>query len=440
MQVDVNTVNSYKRQLIVKIDPDELKEVEIHAINKIKKSASIPGFRKGHAPAGLIKKRFAESIKLEVMESAVSKFYGEALEKANITPVNQGTINNLKFDPDGSGKTGMEFEIEIEVEPEIVLKKYKGLKVEKQVPVVTDKMKEEVVNNLREQYATIKELDEAEEGSYITFDAQLLGEGDVPVIGRKFDDIHIKLGSGEFDVDFEKELIGIEKGQQKVIRKTSEPKSKKEQPRLESYQITAKAIQEKNLPPFDDEFVQNLQDESIQTLNQLKERINANLQKDIERRSREQFVSRLIDELLKENPFDAPASMVDHYLDHLVHDIKSQSKDREIDESALRKNYRAYAIHNIRWHLIKKKIVEMEKIEVDQNEIAELIDKMNFTEKQKKEFKHNDQFKNRIGEDLLEQKVIGLLESNAEIIEVYPVDGSDSRQEGDPKKAGEETK
>lgn len=447
MQVDVSTVNSYKRQLNVKVDPDELKEIETEAINKFKKSASIPGFRKGHAPAGLIKKRFAESIKLEVMENAVSKFYGEALEKANINPINQGTISNLKMDPDGSGKTGMEFEIEIEVEPEIVLKKYKGLKVEKQMAVVTDKMKEDVINNLREQYATIKELDEAKEGSYITFDAQLLGEGDVPVIGRKFDDIHIKLGSGEFDPDFERELVGIRKGQQKIIRKPIESKSQseirrggKEQPRVESYQIDAKAIQEKNLPPFDNEFVQNLQDESIQTLDQLKDRINVNLQNDAERRSREQFVSRLIDELLKENPFDAPASMVDHYLDHLVHDIKHQSKEREIDESTVRKNYRAYAIHNIRWYLIKKKIVEMEKIEVDQSEINELIDKMNFEEKQKKEFKQNEQFKNRIGDDLLEQKVIGLLESNAEIIEVYPVDGSGSRQTVDPEKADKETR
>jgi trigger factor len=434
MQVDVNTLNSYKRQLIVKIDAEELKGVETDAINKIKKNASVRGFRKGHAPAGLIKKHFAESIKVEVMESAISKFYGEALEKANINPVNQGTINNLKFDPDGSGKSGMEFEIEIEVEPEIVLKKYKGLKVERQIPVVTDKMKEEVVNNLREQYATVKELDEANEGSYITFDAQLLGEGDVPVIGRKFNDIHIKIGSGEFDLDFEKKLIGIRKGQQRIIRKTSELRSNKEKPQVESYQITTKAIQEKSLPPFDDNFVHNLQDESIKTIAELKERIDVNLKNDTGRRSHEQFVSRLIDELLKENPFDAPDSMVEHYLDHLVHDIKHQSKERKIDESAVRKNYRAHAIHNIRWHLIKKKIFEKENIKVDQKEIDELIDKMNFEEKQKKQFKQNEQFKNRIAEDLLEQKVIGLLESSAEIIEVYPVDEPGNRKADDKNK------
>ena len=417
MQVEVKNVNTYTRKIMVKIEPAELKEVENQSIRKIKKNASIPGFRKGHAPIGLIKQRFGESIKLEVIENAISQFYGKALDEAKIAPINQGKIENLKFEKIDNG---MEFEIEIEVEPEIELKKYKGLKVEKEVMAVTDKMRQDVINNLREQFATVKDLDKSKEGSHITFDAQLLGEGDVPVIGRKFEDIHIKLGSGEFDTDLEKELVGLTKDQKKIIRKTNTPKSKKDKPQVESYQINVKAIHEKNLPPFDNEFVKNMQDESIQTLDQLKERININLQSDIDRRGREQFVSRLIDELLKENPFDAPVSMVDHYLEHLVEDIKKQSKDQKVDEENVRKNYRAYAIHNVRWYLIKKKIIEMENIEVDQKEIDDFIDKMNFEEKQKKELKSNIQFKNRIADDLLEQKVIKLLESNADIIEIYP--------------------
>ena len=425
MQVEVNEVNAYTRKLSVKIDPSELKEVENKAINKIKKNTALPGFRKGHVPIGLIKQRFGENIKLEVMENAISQFYGKALDQTKINPINQGKIENLKLD---KIEDGMEFEIEIEVEPEIELKKYKGLKVEKEVGVVTDNMKEKVINNLREQFATVKELEESKEGDFITFDAQLLGDGDMPVIGRKFEDIYIKIGSGEFDKEFEKELVGLNKDQEKIIRKTNEPKSKKEKPQIESYKISVKSIQEKNLLPLDNDFVQNLQDDSIKTLDQLKERIDINLKSDVERRSREQFVSRLIDELLKENPFDAPDSMVDHYLEHLVEDIKNQSKDQNVDEESVRKNYRAYAIHNIRWHLIKRKIIELEKIEVDQKEINDFIDKMNFQEKQKKELKENPQFKNRIREDLLEQKVINLLESNTDIVEIYPQEKTETNK------------
>jgi FKBP-type peptidyl-prolyl cis-trans isomerase (trigger factor) len=121
--------------------------------------------------------------------------------------------------------------------------------------------------------------------------------------------------------------------------------------------------------------------------------------------------------------------MVDHYLEHLVEDIKNQSKGEKVDEETVRKNYRAYAIHNIRWHLIKKKIIELEKIEVVQKEIDDFIDKLNFDEKQKNEFKKNHQFQHRIQEDLLEQKVISVLESNADIIEIYPQEKTKKAEE-----------
>lgn len=423
MQVDVHKVNSYKRQLKVKIDPSELKEVEDKAVRKIRKDVSIRGFRKGKAPLNLIKQRYAESIKLEVMESAISDFYTRALNEVNINPISPGNINNLTFD---NIESGMEFDIEVEVEPEIELKKYKGLKVEKEIPVVTDKMKEQVLSNLREQYATAQELEEVKEGSHVIFDAQLLGDGDVPVIGRKFEDVQVKVGSGEFDPELEQSLIGVQKDQQKIIRKTVEARSQEQNSKTESYQITIKSIQEKELPPLDDDFVQNLQDDSIQTLEQLKERIHLNLKQDVERRSQEQFISRLIDELLKENPFEAPASMVDHYLDHWVEDIKKQFKGEKIDESTIRQNYRARAIHNVRWYLIKGAIAEQENIQVEEKEIDELIDKMNVEEKQKKELKTNSRFLGRLREDLLEQKVINLLASNADIVEVYPTENPES--------------
>lgn len=423
MQVDVQKLNSYKRQLKVKIDSSELKEVEDQAIRKIRKGAAIRGFRKGKAPVSLIKQRYAENIKMEVMEQAISDFYSKALEEARINPISVGNINNLTFD---NVESGMEFDIEVEVEPDIELKKFKGLKVEKEIPVVTDKMIEDVLENLRQQYATAQELDEVKEGAHVVFDAQLLGEGDVPVIGRKFEDVQIQIGSGEFDLELEQSLIGVQKGEQKIVRRTIEPKSKEEGRHTESYRITVKSIQEKDLPPLDDDFVQNLQDDSVQTLDQLKERIRENLKNDVERRSREQFVSRLIDELLKENPFDAPDSMVDHYLDHVVEDIKGQFKGQKIDDSTVRKNYRAHAIHNVRWYLIKRALVEKENIKVEKKEIEDLIDQIKVDDKQKERMKTDPNFLNRLGEDLLEQKIINLLESNADIIEVYPTENMES--------------
>jgi trigger factor len=419
MQVNIKEINDFTRILSVQIDASELQGIESRVIQKIRKSAALPGFRKGRVPLGLIKQRYADTIKLELMEDSISEYYGKAIGETNLQPVSQGKINNLKFE---NIKDGMEFEIEIEVEPDIELKKYKGLKVEKEIPIVTDEMQERVLNSLREQYATISKVDDSKEGDHITFDAQLLGEGDVPVVGKKFENISVKIGSGDFDPEFEKELIGLINNQKSILRKSvpPDPSKNRNKPTTESYEIKVKQIEEKELPELNDEFVKNIQDETLETLAQLKERINTNLKKDLKHRSQEQFVSRLIDELLKENPFDVPSSMVEHYLDHLIEDIKNQSKDKNIDEAAVRQNYRAYGIHNIRWYLLKKKLIEIENINVEMSEIEQRIDNMNLEDNQKKQLRQNIQFKNNLKDDLLEQKLIGLLESHADIVEIFP--------------------
>ena len=421
VQVDIKDLNTFTRILAVQVTSQELLEIEKRVVNKIKKTTTLPGFRKGRVPLSIIKKRYADSIKLEIIEDSISEYYSKALHDAHIHPIAQGKINNVDFE---EIESGMKFEIEVEIEPDIELKKDKGLKVEREVPVVTDKMREDALNSIREQFSTVKEADIVKEGFHVSLDAQKLGEGDVPVVGQKFEDLKIKVGLGEFDPDFEKQLVGLKKDAQSVIRKSIQPnpENKLKKTMTESYRVTVKSIEEKELPPLDDEFLKNLQDNDLKTIEQLKERINNNLKIEIERRSREQFVSRLIDELLKENPFDVPPSMVDHYLEHLVEDIKNQSKGQKVDESLIRQNYKAYAIHNIRWYLLKQKLVENDNINVEENEIYSAIDQMRIDDSQKEQFKKNKQLQNRIKEDLLEQKVINLLETNADIVEVYPQD------------------
>lgn len=419
MQVEVRDKNNYTRLLTVQVDSGELREVENRVIKKIKNSTTLPGFRKGRVPVGILKKRYADTIKLEVMEDSVSEYYTRALQDSDIHPVSQGKINKIDFE---DVESGMTFEIEVEVEPEIELKKYKGLKVEREVPVVTDQMVEDTLATLREQYATSKEAGEVKEGYYVTIDAQKLGEGDVPVVGQKFEDVMLKVGSGEFNLDFEKQLIGLKKGQEAVVRISSMPPTtvKNPQPVIESFRVNVKSIEERELPPLDDEFAKTLPESDLDTLEQLKERIRNNLKFELEQRSSEQFVNRLVDELLKENSFDVPPGMIDHYLDHLVEDIKNQSKDKAINEDEVRKNYRAQAIHNIRWFLLRDKLIEVENIHVDDSEIDEVINTLNMSDQERKKVKKDVRLRERIKDNLLEQKVIKMLETNTDVIEIYP--------------------
>ena len=420
MQTVVENINSCAKKLKVDISSQELIPLEQQVLRKYQRRSEIPGFRTGKAPLNIVKKRRSDLIQQDLIEEALRVFYRKALDETKIVPVSEGKITNLTFT---DIQSGLQLEIEVEVEPEIELKKYKGLKVEKDVVEVTDQMVNEALEQLREQYATVKEIDQAEKGHYVHFNAQELDSGDLPLVGKKYENLHVNLGKGEFDPDIELQLEGIRKGEKRIVRKEipADPASKKSQPQVTSLEIQVTKIEEKEIPELNDDFVNNLDDENIKNLSQLKERMRKNIELDIANRSEQIFQQRLIDELLKENPFEVPPTMVENYLQEMIKDIKKQSKEQSIDEESLRKEYRVSAIHNLRWHFSKKKLIQSENIAVSDEEVLTMIESSGLDEKVKKQAKNDQHYLGHLKEDLLERKIIEFLKSNAEITEIFPM-------------------
>jgi trigger factor len=280
----------------------------------------------------------------------------------------------------------------------------------------------EALERLREQYATVKDVEEAKTGHYLHFDAQELDKGDFPIVGHKYENLHVKLGSGQFDSEIEKQLEGIKLGDKRIVRKELPPANPKDkQPQRSSLEIQVKKIEEKEFPDLNDDFVKNLNDESLETLPQLQSRIQENMQLDFQYRSEENLQNRLIDELLKENPFEVPPGMVENYLNQMIKNIRNQSKEKKVDEESIRQEYRASAIHNLRWYFLKKKLVETENITISDDELRQLIDQSNLEEKEKKRIRNDQHYLEHLREDLLEKRVIDLLKQHAEVTEIYPL-------------------
>jgi len=437
MQFEVTEVDNIKRQVNVSITPEDLAEIETKVVQQIKKSASLPGFRKGHVPVGLLKKSYADAIKKEVLESAISKYYIKVLDESKLNPISQGQISNLKFE---NVNAGLEFQIELEVEPVINLRKYKDLTVERETPVVTEEMIDESLEGIRQNFATVKVVDQAAEGHLVNLTIQELGEGDVPIVGRKYDNVVVKLGSGEFEPELEKQLVGIKEEEDRILRKTVVlPDAPADQPpKIESYKATAVSIEEQELPELDDEFVKNLGDDNLDTMEQLRDDIRQRMLERFEVRSKQQVHSRLIDEVLKENPFDVPESMVDNYLKSIAHDMQHKNPKAKVDEEAIRKQYRVDAIYEIRWHLLKQAIAKAENINVSDEEVFQKITLLPYSEEEKASIRNNDTFIEQIRQDMLDEKVKKFLELNAKITETKPDDTKDAGKSPSGKKTAPE--
>ncbi|RMF61184.1 MAG: trigger factor [Calditrichaeota bacterium] len=440
MKFEVKKTSSTKRQFTVKVDSEELHPIAAKVLKAFQKRATIPGFRPGRAPMNLVKKRYQDDINSQVIDDAIKKYYVEALDQSDVEPIAPGVITDIKFDDVANG---LEFEFEVEVEPDIELKKYKGIKVEKTVFQVTDEMVDDALRNLQERFATEKEAEIVEEGYLVTLTLQQLGEGDLPIVGRKYEDIRVKVGSGEFDKEIEDQLIGLKVGEETVVRRVipTPPEAQQEQPTMESYRVTVEDIKMQELPPLDEEFIKNLDDDSVSTIEELREKIRKHMEADFEKRSQEILRSRIMEELLKENPFDVPQSMVDHYMHHLIEDLKKSSQER-IDEEFIRQQYMADVINDIRAYLLKQKIIETEKLDVTDEEVKEYIDALDIPEEEKEKGKNQPDVINSLRRQLLDQKFYDFIISNAEITEVFPpspqASASDAESEQDDETVEEE--
>ena len=142
--------NGVNREISVEIPAEEVtREMEI-IIQKYQKVARLPGFRTGHVPATIIRQRFKEDLKSDVVEALVPRYFRKEAEKQGMTPVSQPRVTDLHIH-DGEP---LRFKASFEIMPEIVVEGYKELRAEHPEIVVKDEEVEDAVNSVREQHAT----------------------------------------------------------------------------------------------------------------------------------------------------------------------------------------------------------------------------------------------------------------------------------------------
>jgi trigger factor len=412
VSTEIKEISNCKKELKISIPAGDIEAIRKEQIINVQKEAQIQGFRKGKAPRHMVMNLYAGTIEKYTLDEALEKGFQDGIKEANIVPFGQPMVK--KFDYDENKNLNME--VEVETYPEIDLKKYKGLKIEKNIYKITDEDVEDRLLYIRKQKATITPVKEAaQEGHNMMIDMQELDETGMPLIGKKYDDIRINLGEGTFDPEIEHQLIGLKVGEDKVIEKKYDQKSSTQQKagKTERFKITVKSIEEEELPQADDDFVKDL-NIGIETIDKLKVTIKEQLQHDWGQESEQHFYNQLAHELLQENPFEVPESMVSGYLDQIVNDISK--RDSKVDVEEVRKTYRVDALFNIKWYHLKEKIAQEENIRTDDNDFDEYLEKIDDT-KIRERYQNDKDLKKRVLNDLYEKKIFDFLVSNSKVTE-----------------------
>jgi len=309
------------------------------------------------------------------------------------------------------------FKATVDVVAEVELKRTTGLSVEKETYQVDDQDVAEALEDIRERMAVMQPVEgEAQEGHYLAVDFQQIDDGGVPLIGKKFENRLVVLS--DENPALTTQLLGVKAGEKRQI--TFESVDKDGNPKDdERYEVNVKEIKSKLLPETDDELAKDAGD--FESLEALKQDIRERLEKRSKEGAKRALRERLIDELLKQNSFDLPESMVSGYLDAIVERARRESGNQEVDEQQLREHYRPTAIWNIRWELARDKMQEMQEFTVTDEDreayIATVAAEQGVSEKDIRKSLKKKNARDRFDDDILQEKVLDYLEANAKVKE-----------------------
>ena len=418
MSIELNTVNSFTKSFDIKIPSTDYEKQYDKSMKKVAKNVSLPGFRKGKVPATLLKKQFHDSIHGETIDKLVQKNFEKACEEHKQHPLGNVNVSKLDVADDNS----IDFTVSFEVRPELTDLKYSGLKLEKSVRKISDQDIDITLENIQAQQSkTVDLADDAEikEGSFVVVDSQQLDEEKNPIEGKLYKNMTIEVGSGKFDKKIEKQLIGLKVGDVKDVEKKYPKNSKNKElaGKSEYFTFTINSLEEKEVPEINDELAKSLNEEGIETLEDLKGKIKSTLSDRFEQESRELFINEIAQKIVDANEVELPASMIDNYLERLFEQTKQQ-RQGNLSEERFKSARRESAEFELKWQLIKEEISTENSLKVDthtdegKKEVEDYIDSLPFPDDQKKMIKSSHHYMHDMAYQVEDKKVIDFIEEN----------------------------
>jgi trigger factor len=369
-----------KREISVEIPAAEVTRETEQQIQRYQKSARLPGFRAGHVPASIIRQRFGDGLKNDVIEALVPKYFRREAEKQGLIPISQPRVTDLHMH-DGEP---LRFKASFEVLPEIQVEGYKDLRAAKPEITVTDEEVEQALTNVRDQHAT-----------YSTVEGRALAEGDFaqasmdgkPKDGKDvedassnpvhMDDVLIEIGGKNTVPEFSQNLTGASAGDERTfdVSYAEDISDKRLAGKTFVYTVKVNGIKQKSLPELNDDFAKELGE--FTSLDQVRKQIRENMDAERRHNAERESKDKLVAELVKRNDFEVPESLVDRQIDlRLERGLRALAAQgmkmedlKKMDLPRLRGGQREQAVHDVKSSLLLERIAELEKIAVSDDEL-----------------------------------------------------------------------
>jgi len=365
-----------KREVELEIPAENVQKATEKVARDIARVARVPGFRPGKAPITLIRRRFAEDIQGEVVQSLVPEYLEKALDEKKMTPVTRPEVDQVQF------KEGepLKFRAVFEVLPDFELGDYKNLQVSIDEIKIGDEQVEKTLEEMRERGASYVPVEgrPANDGDYVLL--KLIGTpagGGEPV---QADNILCHLGGEETLESFTENLRGANPGETKQFesRYPDDDPDQKLAGKTYNYSVDVQGIKEKKLPELNDEFAKDAAGEQggVTTLEELRKKIRENLDAAREQEQTSQAREKILEQLVKQHDFPVPEALIEGQMDvrleRVVRSLAAQGVDPRavnVDWVSLRRKQRDNAINDVKAELLLDRIATAENIEATDEDV-----------------------------------------------------------------------
>jgi len=363
IEITPKKVEGAERLLQVSVPVETVRDAEERAARRYASSARLPGFRPGKAPAAMVRKRFADAIRQEALESLVQDAYKEVLERENLQPIAQPHVHDLKFEADAP----LTFELHVEVRPEVKLERLSGFRVERSSGEIGEEQVREQIEQLREQKATWAPVEERPlPGDMVTVQLSTADESGAMPEGKEY---RLVLGGGQAIPGIEELIMEATAGQtiERPVKWPEDFPDEAQRGKTKLARVTLTEVKRKSLPPLDDAFAREVGD--FDSLDALTQAVRTDMASHAEREAEADVRQKLIDEIISANPFDVPQSWVSQ----LVSSYAEAYQIPESDRPQFAQEFRTMAERQVRRDVVIDTIAEREKLVASEGDIDDRI-------------------------------------------------------------------
>jgi trigger factor len=373
-----NNVGTNSYELEIEIPAKDFEDALQQAYLRARKNIALPGFRKGKAPRKLIEKTYGEEV---FFEDAINLLYAPvvngAIDESGLDLVCQPTIEVTEINKEN----GVKLTAKCTTRPEVEVKDYKGIEVEKTVNAVTDEDVQKKLDELREKNARIVTVDDraAEKGDTVKIDFEGFKDG-VAFDGGKAEDFDLELGSGQFIPGFEDQIVGHSTGEEFEINVTfpEEYQVKDLAGAPAVFKINLKSISKKELPELDDDMVKDSTD--FDTVDEYKADVKTKLEEAAEKAADAKVEGDLFDKVVENMTAEIPDVMYDNRVNEMVAELEQRMAPQGISLDmymqftgqtidTIKRGYAEQAEKQVKLRLALEKIAEVENVEVTDEDL-----------------------------------------------------------------------